>query len=253
MTIPAPLHLARVARSLAIGCGVAVLFGTATLDVLAHANVGQSAPAADQTLAGGPDRVRLSFTETPDPAGTGLAVLDGGGAQVDLGDQVVSAADSQASVGLGPLGPGVYTVAWGSRSAVDGDDAKGFFAFAVGTPAAAPVLSIQGPGGANPGRATADDLAITLGALPGAGPHTFEADLATGGRPLADAQRVTLRLSSQNMDLGTSVVPAVSQGDGRYLATTWLPSLAGAWQAEVVVRRAGLDDSSATFTMQIGS
>ena len=253
MTISASLYLARAARALAIGCGVAVLFGTAAPDVLAHANVGQSVPAADQTLAGGPDRVRLSFSETPDPAGTGLMVGDANGVQVDMGDQVVSPADKQASVGLNPLAPGVYTVAWHSLSADDGHDAKGFFAFAVGVPQAAPIATIQGPGGTNPGLAAADDLAVRLGAVPASGPHVFEVAIANNGLPLIDAQRVSLRLSGQTMDLGTSVVLANSQGDGRYLATTWLPSLAGAWQAEVIVRRAGLDDSSAMFNLRVGS
>src|SRR5436190_802840 len=109
----------RFARRLVAGCGVALLLGASPLQVLAHANLGTSSPAADQTLAAGPDRVRVAFTEMPDPAGTGLSVGDANGVQVDLGDQVVSSADKQASVGLSPLGAGVYTVAWYSRSAED--------------------------------------------------------------------------------------------------------------------------------------
>ena len=256
MTTPAtlmPARLGRAARALAFALGASAAVAASPLVVFAHANLSQSQPAADQTLAGGPDRVWLSFTEALDPAGTGLVVLDGGGAEVDLGDQVVSAADKQASVGLAALGPGVYTVAWGSRSAADGHDAKGFFAFAVGAPAAAPILAIQGPGGANPGQAQLGDLNVTLGAAPSAAPHVLQVGLVSGSQPIVDAQRVSIRLTSQAMDLGTGVVLAAPQGDGRYLATSWLPSLPGLWQAEVIVRRAGLDDVSAVFNIQTGA
>jgi methionine-rich copper-binding protein CopC len=243
----------RAARGFAIAFSALLLLGSAPAVVLAHANLGQSAPSADQTLAGAPPNVSISFTETPDPSGTGLTVQDSVGGQVDLGNQVVSPADKQASVGLSPIGPGVYTVAWFSRSAEDGDDAKGFFAFAVGAPSAPPVASIQGTGGANPGQSRADELSVSLAALPAEGPHTFEVAVASSGQPVVDAQRVSLRLSSSTTNLGTSVVMASPQGDGRYLATTWLPGLPGSWQADVIVRRAGLDDSVANFSIQVGS
>lgn len=239
----------RLATALAIGCALGFLLGAVPLGVLAHANLDQSRPTADQALAGPPDEVWMSFTEAADGAGTGLAVLDGSGTRVDLGNAALSPDGRQATVGLGPLGPGVYTVAWHSHSADDGDDAKGFFAFAVGAPTAPPIMHLQGPLGANPGRAEAGGLAISLAARPGAGPRTLVVALAAGGQPVVDAQRVWLRLSSARLDLGTGVVEAAPQADGRYLATTWLPSLPGNWQAEVRVRRAGFDDVAATLEL----
>jgi copper resistance protein C len=243
--------LSRAPRALAVAGGLLLLAVATASSAAAHANLRAADPPADQTLATGPDRIRLTFTERPDPAGTGLTVLDGAGARVDLGNVAVSSAESSATVGLNALGPGVYTVAWTSRSLDDGDDAKGFFSFGVGAPVAAPIASIQGPGGANPGLATVDDLTISLSTPATVGQRALEVAVQSGGQPLVDAQRVQIRLSSPALDLGVATLAAAPQGDGRYVASTWLPTLPGSWQADVQVRREGRDDVLATFTLQL--
>jgi len=108
--------------------GIAV--GAAAAD--AHANYVRSNPAADARLVKAPAEIRVSFSEPPDPRGSALTVLDQTGARVDTADTALSGEPNGLRVGMKPVGDGGYTVAWTARSAVDGHETKGTFAFAVG-------------------------------------------------------------------------------------------------------------------------
>lgn len=104
--------------------------GAAAAD--AHANYVRSNPAADARLAKAPAEIRVSFSEPPDPRGSSLTVLNENGARVDTADTALSGEPNGLRVGMKPVGDGGYTVAWTARSAVDGHETKGTFAFAVG-------------------------------------------------------------------------------------------------------------------------
>ncbi len=108
--------------------GIAV--GAATAD--GHANYVRSTPAADARLVKAPTEIRISYSEPPDPRGSTITVLDGAGARVDTADTALSGEPNGLRVGVRPVGDGGYTVAWTARSAVDGHETKGTFAFAVG-------------------------------------------------------------------------------------------------------------------------
>lgn len=98
----------------------------------AHSNYVRSTPAADARLAKAPAEVRIAFSEPPDQRGSAIAVLDTGGARVDLGDLRPSGDENGLRVSLRPVDDGGYLVAWTSVSTVDGHETKGSFAFAVG-------------------------------------------------------------------------------------------------------------------------
>ena len=98
----------------------------------AHANYVRSNPAADARLLKAPAEIRVSFSEPPDPRGSAITVLDASGAHVDTADTAASGEPNGLRVGMKPVGDGGYTVAWTARSAVDGHETKGTFAFAVG-------------------------------------------------------------------------------------------------------------------------
>ena len=104
--------------------------GTVATD--AHANYVRSNPAADARLVKAPTEIRVAFSEPPDPRGSALTVLDQNGARVDTADTALSGEPNGLRVGMKPVGDGGYTVAWTARSAVDGHETKGTFAFAVG-------------------------------------------------------------------------------------------------------------------------
>ena len=76
-----------------------------------HASLVRSSPARRATLTTAPDRVQLWFNEAIEPKFSNVSVWDAAGQQVDLGDARVEPEDpKRLTVGLKPLGPGVYRV-----------------------------------------------------------------------------------------------------------------------------------------------
>lgn len=138
---------------------------------MAHANYVKSNPAADARLATSPSDVRITFSETPDPKGSDIAVLDQSGARKDRADvQAVSDEPNTLHVSVPTLPEGGYLVSWSTRSAVDGHETKGAFGFAIGN-APLPAIPDIGPSAPPPaplelaGRALSyAGIAILLGA-----------------------------------------------------------------------------------------
>jgi copper transport protein len=92
----------------------------------------------------------------------------------------------------------------------------------------------------------ADDVHAVLRIAPAeAGVNTFDVALSEGGQPLTDAQRVTLRMSHMQMDMGTTDQRLEPVGDGHYGAQSGALSMAGDWDLKVIVRLAGRDDVQA--------
>ncbi len=137
------MRLAR--RSVAAGLALAATLlttGTAT----AHALPQSSVPSPGASLATAPPAVTITFGEEPDPKLSTIRVLDTSGNLVSTGPATAVPSDPRSlTVPLGPLGSGVYTVAWRTVSAVDGHLATGSFAFGVG--AAVPTPSAGGAAG----------------------------------------------------------------------------------------------------------
>jgi copper transport protein len=101
----------------------------------AHANYVKSNPASDARLTRPPAEVRVTFSETPDPRGSDVAVLDVNGNRLDRRDVTLVADEANTlRVSLGAIGDGGYIVSWTTVSAVDGHETKGAFAFAVNAP-----------------------------------------------------------------------------------------------------------------------
>src|SRR5687768_7748984 len=116
--------------------------------VLAHAALMRSEPAASAQLDRAPRTVRAWFTESLEPGFSALQVLDASGTAVDLGDSRVTPDDpTSMAVSLPPeLPEGSYTVSWKTLSAVDGHAIRGLFTFGVGDVAqSAPVGEAAAP------------------------------------------------------------------------------------------------------------
>jgi len=243
----------RWARAAARGV-IGALLAAATLagaggDALAHANFARSDPPPNAVLATPPSRLRVWFTEAFDPSKSALDVFDAARQRVAIGPATPDAQDPTLLSVPFALGPGVYTVAWRTVSAADGDQAQGFFAFVVGAatpPAEGQPTTFQ--------TQAADDLQVGLGVSPGAvGANTLRVQVrdATGQTP-ADLQRVTARLRPPPPDLGLAELVAQPTGDAATLSPLVL-GLSGDWQVEVRVRRAGRDDVATSFTMPVAA
>ena len=86
------------------------------------------------------------------------------------------------------------------------------------------------------------------------GPNRFEVSLADRlGRPIDNASEVSVRISYLDDDLGEQVLPAAPAGGGVYVAEEGRFSIAGAWQAELVVRRPDAFDGRTGFRFEIGA
>ncbi len=118
-------QLCRIAAAVLILC----MFSPAVS--WAHARLVRSAPARHATLASAPARVQLWFNEPLEGHFCNLSVWDQTGKQVDQGDVEVTSADSKlVSVGVPPLGPGIYLVKFRVLS-VDGHIVESEFPFTI--------------------------------------------------------------------------------------------------------------------------
>jgi copper transport protein len=101
--------------------------------------------------------------------------------------------------------------------------------------------------------ASAGNLVTTFALAPGQpGPNRYLAVVKTATGVAAPAvQQVTLRFTFLDSNLGVSEVPLAGTGGGQYAGQSSDLALAGRWQAELVVRRAGQDDVRATYGFEV--
>ena len=97
-----------------------------------HLELRGSDPAADTTLAGSPEEVRLFFSEPPQMSGTTVRLADGGGALVATSEAEAQVDDPrQVFITIhDPLAAGTYTVHW-RVIAQDGHAQNGDFSFSI--------------------------------------------------------------------------------------------------------------------------
>jgi copper transport protein len=97
-------------------------------------------------------------------------------------------------------------------------------------------------------------VTVTLAALE-PGNNSFDVFLrdASTDRPIADAEKVTLRVYEPAMDMGEEEVVTTSRGDGHYAASGSYLSMSGQWDVRVLARRTGLPDIDQSFSFLVGS
>lgn len=99
---------------------------------------------------------------------------------------------------------------------------------------------------------TADDLRIVLQVTPAQpGDNRIEVMATHDGRPDEHIEKVLLRLTFLDQDLGESELQLAPIGGGRYVAQTRQFNVLGQWQAEVIVRREGEGDAQTAFRFAI--
>jgi len=108
---------------------VAALFIAACQLAHAHAFPDHEAPGAGATVATTQKDVAIDFDAAIEPAFSSITVTDAQGKAVTSGKAVVDTSNRKhMSVGLIPLTPGVYTVAW-VAVADDGHRTQGHYTF----------------------------------------------------------------------------------------------------------------------------
>lgn len=105
----------------------------------AHANLVQSDPPAQASLARAPAQVQLIFSEAVEPRAIEVSVIDRDRRRVDRADvRLADGTNDTAVESLADLPPGVYTIVWKVASAVDGHVTSGRVPFQIGDPGVAP-------------------------------------------------------------------------------------------------------------------
>lgn len=170
----------RVTNGLVLALVVAMVAASAPNIVFAHAAYERSVPGADSVIAALPERLDIWFTqELFRRAGANTITVTGpDGQRVDNGEAEVDSADrTRLSIALLPSpAQGVYTVAWASLSAIDGDPAEGSFTFTV-VPNAPPSSVASATPTVTPVASTAESSAVaTPPASPGSDEATSEED-----------------------------------------------------------------------------
>lgn len=106
--------------------------------VAAHAPLLSSTPKAGENLDTAPTEVTLSFGGELDPDGSSFTVKAADGTKVGTGELDLTVADRNVLTGKVTISdPGVYTVAWTSKS-IDGAVLNGTFSFGFSTDATIP-------------------------------------------------------------------------------------------------------------------
>jgi hypothetical protein len=101
------------------------------------------------------------------------------------------------------------------------------------------------------------DLTYHLAINPGKiGPNTFEVALTEkDGQPAQNIHDVEAYFVMEDMDMGIEVLDftPVRNTPGYYGATASILSMAGHWQINLIVRRAGFDDAKVAIHCTISS
>ena len=101
--------------------------------VSAHAALAAATPVPDTTIGQSPKLVRVQLDQGADPALSQITLIDTSGRTVAGGSaQLASSDPTIMEVSLGPLSPGLYTVAWQTIPA-DGHLSKGNYSFTLST------------------------------------------------------------------------------------------------------------------------
>jgi methionine-rich copper-binding protein CopC len=133
-------------RSSPLAAAFLVVFASALIPtiVLGHAELDTVTPADSATIVGPPPEIVMTFTEALDPSGSSIRIVDRSGGLVLEGGTVDSGNPKVMRLGdTDGLVPHTYTIRWTSKSAVDGDIARGTTTFTVAE--AASIAPSAGP------------------------------------------------------------------------------------------------------------
>ena len=111
----------------ALCCAIAA---GSTSSAEAHAFLRDASPAVGSVVATAPAAVAIDFTEGVEPAFSTIIVTDAAGTRVDDGRPHAETDETRLVVGLRPLVPGRYQVAW-RVVATDTHRTQGSFSFTV--------------------------------------------------------------------------------------------------------------------------
>jgi copper resistance protein C len=163
MTAPRPRRTVA-----AVALAALFLLAVAPVAAFGHAELDTVTPA-DKSTVPAPSQIVMTFTETLDASASNIRLVDASGAVVAQGGTVSTSNPKQMSLSLSNIAPGTYTIRWTSKSAADGDVARGTTTFtataatpppASAAPSAEPSSTSAAPSAASSPSAAPSDSAL---------------------------------------------------------------------------------------------
>ncbi|MGD9674663.1 MAG: copper resistance protein CopC [Candidatus Nitrosocosmicus sp.] len=206
-----------------------------------------------------PDKITISFTETPEPRASSIKVVNSNNERIDNNDLQLSDSEKSLSVSLekSKMVPGIYTTDWIVLSREDGHITKGSYVFSVADSNVTNQEQQQNttdvPSGYSNNVTTSDNVILTFNIIPNkVGQNTFNLSASyTNGTAVENIRNVFLEFNNPLKDLGPIVDTMDKIEAGKYSLVGNYLSQNGNWEIEITVQRIGEYDINQYFDVKI--
>lgn len=234
------------------------------LQVYGHASPITYEPSPNQiidSVQSVPDKVTISFTESPEPRASSIKVLNSNNERIDKNDLQVLDAEKSLSISLdkSKVIPGTYTTDWIVLSKEDGHITKGSYVFSIedsnvqnqGQQQNTTASSL--PPGYSNNVTTPDDIVLTFGISPNkVGQNTFNVSASyTNETAVENIRNVFLEFNNPTKNLGPIADTMDKIDSGKYSSVGNYLSQNGTWEIKVTVQRIGDYDINEHFDVEV--
>jgi methionine-rich copper-binding protein CopC len=236
------------------------------LQVYGHANPITYEPSPNQifdSVQSVPNKVTISFTESPEPRASSIKVVNSNNERIDKNDLQVLDAEKSLSISLdkSKVIPGIYTTDWIVLSKQDGHITKGSYVFSVedssnvqnqGQQQNTTTVSSP-PQGYSNNVTTPDNVVLTFGISPNkAGQNTFNVSASyINGTAVENIRNVFLEFNNPTKNLGPIVDTLDKIDSGKYSSVGNYLSQNGTWEIKITVQRIGDYDINQQFDVEV--
>lgn len=232
------------------------------LQVYGHASPITYQPEPNQVIdsvQSVPDKITISFTETPEPRASSIKVVNSNNERIDNNDLQLLDSEKSLSVSLdkSKMVPGIYTTDWIVLSREDGHITKGSYVFSVADSNVTNQEQQQNttdvPSGYSNNVTTSDNVILTFNIIPNkVGQNTFNLSASyTNGTAVENIRNVFLEFNNPLKDLGPIVDTMDKIEAGKYSLVGNYLSQNGNWEIEITVQRIGEYDINQYFDVKI--
>lgn len=232
------------------------------LQVYGHASPITYEPEPNQVIdsvQSVPDKITISFTETPEPRASSIKVVNSNNERIDNNDLQLLDSEKSLSVSLdkSKMVPGIYTTDWIVLSKEDGHITKGSYVFSVEDSNVTNQEQQQNTTDVSSGYSNnvtiADNVVLTFDITPNTvGQNTFNLSASyTNGTAVENIRNVYLEFSNPVKDLGPIIDTMDKINSGEYSLVGNYLSQNGNWEIEITVQRIGEYDINQQFDVKI--
>jgi methionine-rich copper-binding protein CopC len=208
-----------------------------------------------------PDKVTITFTESPEVRASSIKVLNSNNERVDGNDLKILDSDKTLSVSFdkSKITPGIYTVNWAVLSKDDGHITKGSYVFTFDNKNTQQAQNSQirsnvsSSTGYSKNFTTTDNVILKFNVIPfNVGQNNFTLGVSnTNGTAVENIRNVFLEFNNPEKNLGPIVETMEKVEAGNYSKSGSFISQEGNWQIKITVQRIGEYDINQAFDFQV--